>query len=301
MNESKIPIENKHHFIPQFYLKYFTDDNGKYYLFDKNNKRFMKNPRTPKSTFYEYNRNTINNFKINDNSIEEIYSSLESDFAKCMKYILTLNNNIEITEIKQIIYVLKCFIAIQFCRLPINDDYFDNFILNYDYKKCRNIIKDNNGNNLFDNNFIDKVKNDIDFRKYFKSLILPFLLFNILEENYNFLKWQIFDLKYSYQDYNLICSDAPIIYKNKNDLFMFNGDIILPLTKEKILIVSKNIFPNKFDRLFWESVNMVLYEQANQYVSVLEKKNLNIIIDRYTVIEKLNMSSYHKENIFTFL
>jgi len=290
----------KHHFIPEFYLKYFTDDNGKYFFYHKNTNIFEKNQRIPKSTFFEYDRNKINHFGIDHNAVEKIYCSFENSFAKCMKYILSIKNNIEVMEIKEIIYVLKCFIAIQFCRLPVNDEYFDNFILNYDYKKCRNVFVDNNGKNIFNNNFIELHKNDKDFRRYFKSLILPFLLFH-LKKDENIINWQIFNLEKSYPDFSFLCSDSPIIYDNLIDLYSFSGNILLPLTKNKILIYSKNAFPYKFDFLFWESVNMVLFEQSKQYISVLDKKIIKIINDRYKSMEIFKTTSNHRNNIFICL
>ena len=291
----------KHHFIPQFYLKYFTDNNGKYYFYNKKDGIYCKNPRTPKTSFFERNRNTIFKFGIDHNAVEDFYCNFENGFAKCMRYILSIKNHTEIIEIKEIISVLKYFIAFQFCRLPTNDDYFDNFILNYDYKKCRNLIVDSSGKNYFTNERIEQYKNDNEFKKYFKSLMLPYLLFNHLKQDDDIAKWQIFDLEYSYPGFSFLCSDAPIIYENINDLFLFNGNILLPLTKNKILIISKKSFLNKFDILFWEGINMVLYEQANQYLSVINKKELNIIINRYKIMEMLKMPSHNRENIFIFL
>ena len=49
-------ISKRHHYIPQFYLKGFTNELGEYYLFDKERNEIRKSK--PINSFFENKRNT---------------------------------------------------------------------------------------------------------------------------------------------------------------------------------------------------------------------------------------------------
>ena len=49
----------RHHYIPKFLIKEFTDEQGLLYIYDKIKDKFLTNKRSPKSIFFENDRNTI--------------------------------------------------------------------------------------------------------------------------------------------------------------------------------------------------------------------------------------------------
>ena len=51
-------ISKRHHYIPQFLIKRFADTDKMLYLYDKEKSAFAKEKRSPKSVFFEMNRNT---------------------------------------------------------------------------------------------------------------------------------------------------------------------------------------------------------------------------------------------------
>jgi hypothetical protein len=109
----------KHHYIPQFYLKLFTNENGNYHLFDKKYYKFKSDPQSPSTSFFEYNRNIIMYKNERTSLIEKTYSSIESNFAQFLHYLLKNDNRIEIMDNEDTIYMLKCYIALQFWRILI--------------------------------------------------------------------------------------------------------------------------------------------------------------------------------------
>ena len=46
----------RHHYLPQFYLKGFVNNIGRYYLFDKDKEEIRES--TPSNSFYQNHRNT---------------------------------------------------------------------------------------------------------------------------------------------------------------------------------------------------------------------------------------------------
>ncbi len=48
----------RHHYLPQFYLRGFTDNKGEFYVFDKQTEEIRKS--NPLNSFFENHRNTAN-------------------------------------------------------------------------------------------------------------------------------------------------------------------------------------------------------------------------------------------------
>jgi hypothetical protein len=290
--------KNKHHYIPQFYLKLFTNDNGNYHVFDKKYNKFRNDPQSPKTSFFEYNRNIIKINNLNTDVLEKLYSDFENNFAKFLKYITSTHYEIEILDNRDLIYTLKCYIAMQFWRLPFNDFYIDKYILNINKKSCRNILVDNNGNNFLDDNICGNlIKKDKYFRYYFRCFILPFLFFNIFSHDDNMETWRIYNTEKDNR-FSFICADSPIIFNNINDFIMFKGKIFFPLTKNKILLISENGFPDNFPDSYWAYINMALYEQSNRYLTVLDKNYLFELQNIYQDINIMGMSNLFRDYLF---
>jgi hypothetical protein len=199
------------------------------------------------------------------------------------------------------IYVLKCYIALQFWRLPQHDIFMDNFLMSIDFKKTRNVLLDNNGNNvLFEYGYIEQVKKDKNFRYYFRCFILPYLLFNTINHDDNMEKWRIYNTEKDSR-FSFVCSDMPIIYNNVNDLFMFKGNILFPLTKNRILLVSEKTYPDYFPAHFWANINMFLYEHSNRYLAVLDKHYLNELQELCIKVKKETYTNFIDDLLFQFV
>lgn len=69
-------LSKKHHYIPQFYLRGFTDGNGYFTVYDKQLNVFRKS--RPENEFYEKFRNTTNLGGEKSVIVENMYSNLES-------------------------------------------------------------------------------------------------------------------------------------------------------------------------------------------------------------------------------
>jgi hypothetical protein len=211
--------------------------------------------------------------------VEKTYSNIENGFAQFLNYLLKNHNDIEIMDNEDTIYMLKCYIALQFWRLSVHDFFIDDFINNFDFRNAPNRIISNIGNkNLFENKeIIEKLNQDKNYRYYFRCFILPFLLFNTFEHKHDIGKWRIYTIKENTQ-FAYLCSDIPIIYNTIFDLFNFKSKILFPITKNKILIITDKEFPNYYQPIFSANVNIVLYEQSTRYLSTLKKDYLNEII-----------------------
>jgi hypothetical protein len=295
----------KHHYIPQFYLRYFTNCDGNYHIFDKKYNKFKNDPQSPGTSFFDYNRNRIKINNVNTDQLEEMYSGFENQFSKFINLITAHHYEIEVVENEDMIYMLKCYIAMQFWRLPAHDIYVDEFIKNYNFKLSRNSLIDKNGANFFDDETLELIKNDKYFRYYFRCFIMPSLMFNILENKDKTTEWRIYNtesygtINEAYGSFSFLCSDIPIIFDGFTDFFMFKGKILFPVTKNRILIITEKEYPKYFPESFWGNINLVLYEQSNRYLSVLNKNYLNELISLYN--DMRDFEGFFRKNLFQYI
>jgi len=73
----------RHHYIPQFYLKGFTDENNRIEIYDLSTDRIKsKGPFSTKSHFFEEGRNSwITEDEVTDFLEERLYKNLDDDTA----------------------------------------------------------------------------------------------------------------------------------------------------------------------------------------------------------------------------
>lgn len=78
---------SRHHYIPQFFLEGFTNPDGLLYIYDKNHDLILKRPRSPKSVFFEKDRNTIYLRDSIESSIieDDFYSKVDDNLSKIIR------------------------------------------------------------------------------------------------------------------------------------------------------------------------------------------------------------------------
>ncbi len=112
---------SRHHYIPQFLIEGFTNSDGFLYVYDKQRDAIQKKPVSPKSIFFERNRNTVEILEGTSSSfLEEIYSNIDNRASKIIKYY----QNEEILKIdfktEETAYFLFFLITL-FWRIPYTD------------------------------------------------------------------------------------------------------------------------------------------------------------------------------------
>ena len=117
-NDKNVIQSKYHHYIPQFYLNYFTDKIGYLYVYDKVKKEVRKS--LPKNVF---GKNRLNTIIYPDGTksdwVEQRYSSIEGIVSPGSKPISTSKQEkTGITYMDELF--LSMFISMQFWRLPSN-------------------------------------------------------------------------------------------------------------------------------------------------------------------------------------
>ena len=78
----------RHHFVPQFLMRYFTNEKGKLYVYDKLNDTFFES--TTENLFLEKDRNTFKNlYDVDDDIVENFYTQFDTYFSSILKELHT--------------------------------------------------------------------------------------------------------------------------------------------------------------------------------------------------------------------
>lgn len=83
---------SRHHYIPRFLIKNFTDEKNLLWVYNKKEKRILKTQQSPKAIFFEWDRNLFDiNGKPGDN-IEKMYGEVDNLLVRTLENILKTHN-----------------------------------------------------------------------------------------------------------------------------------------------------------------------------------------------------------------
>ena len=77
---------SRHHYLPEYYIKGFTNSDGLLYVYDKTKDKII-GQKPPKSIFFEWDRNTVSNGIEKNSLIEEMmYGTTDSYCSPTFKH-----------------------------------------------------------------------------------------------------------------------------------------------------------------------------------------------------------------------
>lgn len=265
-----------HHYIPRLYLKGFTSANGRIQVYDKKYSKFKSDKQTPATVFFEKNRNTISLHGNLTDAVEKLYSNIESGFGELFNFIRSENPEENLIS-KDGIYLLKLYLAVQFWRLPLTDDLSEIFIKNIDLKSYGRVIVFD-GKAIGEVDWIEKLlQEDVGFRHYFRSFLLPLLTFDLSVNEEDLNKWKLHVAEGDWD--NVLCGDNPMLVEDITKMFRFDSKLIFPLSKTQLLSYSpnKNI-KSEFQPIFSTRVSMLTFSQSTRYIAGSNKEYIHKVI-----------------------
>lgn len=289
-------ISKRHHYIPQFLIKRFADEDNMLYLYDKEKGVFAKEKRSPKSVFFEMNRNTLDfDGTLNDN-LEKLYAELDEKFSKDLAEIIKSGVISEegLTSLLVMASSLKW-------RIPVNDELFDEKDSQYTYDKLPISIKVVKDDGSQHNEAIQHLLNSKIFSRT-KRLIFPFLP---IYEKSEITPDKLLKLhRNSYINTNdritSILGDSPLIESNSSDVEDF-GNFILPLGNKETFICSDSDHKKVNSIAFYLNKDLAMFHQAKKYVVCHDKEHLVSIINTYHTLKDAGQINLIHEHIFKFV
>ncbi|MCT4319208.1 Protein of unknown function [Chryseobacterium taichungense] len=289
-------LSKRHHYIPQFLIKRFADEDNMLYIYDKEKNAFAKARRSPKSVFFEMNRNTLYLDGVPDDGLEKLYAELDEMFSKDLQEI-TSSGTITEEALTSILFMASSMKW----RLPANDNLFDAKDKEYPYEKLPvkiTIKKDDGIDHIEAMEYLINSK----FFKNTKRLIFPFLPFyeNLAISEEKLLRVQNNSYVNSNTNIISILGDVPLIESDINNLDDF-GNFILPLGNNETFICTDSQEKNVKNIAFYLNKDLAMFHQAQKYVVCKDKEYLQKIIETYKHLQNQGQAEMINRYIFQFV
>ena len=289
---------SRHHYIPKFYLKGFCNYNDRLSVYDKKRNILKKGYYSRKSHFFEFDRNLLKSADGEKTDfLERLYERYDNQLSDLFEIFRENREDKDILNAHNI-QELKLFIAMIFWRVPATDHLIDNYFSGKTLKDIGFVLKNKLTNETVQNDEIEnRIINDPNSREAFRFLILPLNTFQILLQNSDLNNWNYY---FAETEAPHLCCDIPIIFKDPNNFFNFQDDLVLPLTSTKILIYTKKVKPKVLSPEFRVNVDLYLFHQAHRFVCGPNREYLNAISEMYYRGENKVNESVLKDEIFNY-
>ena len=228
----------RHHYIPQFYLKGFTNKNGTFKIYDVERERFIKSGKEfyPESYFFEKDGNALNIENKTDDFIEtKFFKDIDNLVSGLFERIKSSNENDRYGVSEKDMPLLQYFVSILFWRLPSNYDKIKYLIKTKDLHDLGLLIKNRKGETVKNEELENRLLKEPDFYKVIKFW-LPHLTYNRLLACKTPLT-----IKSFHNQFPSLCSDNPVIFQNSEMPDLYYDDFIFPLTNDLIFIRGNKI------------------------------------------------------------
>jgi len=265
------------HFVPVFYLKRFTLDDGFFYIYDVKKGKFKKNGKkfSPSSHFYEIDLNTLHYKNNTSYFIETSLSKHDTEIAEILNKIACGGEN-QLTPHEWT--YLQYFTNILYWRNPSATPHLTKLIA-----QAKNLSAF--GMSLRDKTTGERVTDEKERQMILENpQFIKFLRLKMPGTTYPeiFAKNQ--------QDHATIqpfspglpklVSDNPVIYLNEDGESLHTAPMVFPLTPTKVLF--RHLRPTltipNYVRLI---VDMILIAQATNYVSCTDQRYPLLLLESY--------------------
>lgn len=273
----------RHHYIPKFLIEGFKNSEGLLYVFDKEKNKILKNPRSPKSIFFEDDRNTVELTETLESSVLEdvLYSKIDNESSPIVKqYQKDPLNEIKFAPEDNAKFLF--FLITLFWRIP-NTDFAAEDVMN------RTVISSSG---------IDPkvLQNDPTFRKMQRAGLFKHQIDEMIKFGKKGTKWV--NIHQSGREIYVI-GDNPILFKTVPGKFSeFNDiDFLIAVSSNRIFSSTNSSFKN-LTEINSIRYNAAVINQSTRYVGCSNLEALNQSIQLYTELKSLGLQSLIAERVF---
>lgn len=265
-------ISWRHHYLPEFYLKGFTNEDGKFKIFDVSSQSFKRGGKdfSTESYFFEEDGNTVVTDKGADDFIENRFADVDSRVAELFNRIRNATEGTRFGLTDDDMPAIQHFISVLFWRIPTNYDSIKQLISERDLHEFGLFIRSKTTDEIVrDEELENRIKNDPNFFKAIK-LILPYITYKRILDCRTPLTIQTFP-----EQLPAICSDNPIIFERSTPDIYYD-DVIFPLTHTHVFVRAKGIDKNVMVNIKI-AIDLILLKQAKRYVCCTDTKYVEML------------------------
>lgn len=286
-----MPISRRHHYIPRFLIGNFADIDNKVWVYNKAEGKILKNKQSPKSIFFEIDRN---NFDVNGKTIDNIelmYSEVDNLLSKNLDKVLSTHSMTgrELTLLILLVTLTKW-------RIPASDEKFIQEYKNIPIEQLGLKIKPVDREVEVNEDDINRIK-EMEIVKEVNRLLLSIQPL-LREENLNEIHKNCFIV--SDDEFPSLLGDVPII-ENQNNSYETLEDFIFPLSSNETLVCKRGAEKYISQKIFHIQKDLTTFHLANKYVICKSKEQLLKIAEIYSTLLKDNKSHLLTKYVFEFI
>lgn len=272
MNESD---SKKHHYLPRFYLKGFTDNENEFYVFDKVKEEIRKGK--PDNSFYEKYRNTAygKDKGAKSNVLEEIYARYDSRASGVFTEVRNSKLNDPVLTPYNLT-ILRLFIINLFWRIPSHDKLLDHLINTNSFKELGFQFVNKSSGKPVEKSIEEDLKQIEAWRKMYR-VIVPHLSSRKEFQKTNYDNWK---LMYRPQEYN-ITGDNPIVLYAFEDFSSLNEELLFPISKNIVLCNTKKKIPASLPPKFNVLTDLLILLNSKRFICCSDKTYLELIVNKF--------------------
>ena len=264
---------SRHHYIPRFYIKGFTNNDQLLFVYDKQNDRIQQNI-SPKGIFYERDRNTMYFDEATSILEDKWYQQLDD---RCSQAIRNLREepNIEGILSNDNLADIQFFVLCLFWRIPKTDYAFERYI-----REAKIGFTDNNGEDFDDIDREHSLKNDVNYKKIARAFIS-----NQALKNFTQIQGQIHAQLFDKGRDLFLLGDYPMVFKKTPSTFddLFHTDFYLPISSKRLFYSARNQRELKFEFGKILRINALVIDQSVRYIC---SPNLEYLRDNVTYYKR---------------
>jgi hypothetical protein len=265
----------RHHYIPQFYLKNFTNAENTFHIYSVKKGNYKSNGKlfSPESHFFEIKGNTLITEQGSTDFLEtDFYKTLDNDVAKLF-YKIKNSTKERYGLSEEDMPMLQYFIANLYWRNPMNDGLVKQLLKTKGLSGLGFKFINTETKEIIINSDIEKkmIENESTYKMIKHRL--PSVLYQNLFENDSPLTILHFIPP---NDFPSLVSDNPLILRNPENIDVYRDDFILPLSRDKILIRTKKI-KNQYQNRARVSIDCLLVRQANNFIATTDLKYIPLL------------------------
>jgi hypothetical protein len=282
----------KHHYLPEFYIKGFTNSDNYLYVYNKQKDIISKKPIHPGGIFYEIDANTIEWFGERNTELEDVYyRDIDNNFSKLINFFRTEADVNSLFTIDNKIAISLFFISL-FWRIPSTKNLAIHLVQNSELSFTE---KTNNPFLAAIEN--KKYKNDPSFLKVARAALFFETVRQLSESPDELVYYRVSNFPrktFLLGDYPMLYERAPISF---DDLYLL--DYIFPISSTRIITrTRKELEPMTIDSQI--PINLSIIYQATTYVTSTDYEFLRKMIEYYKVLTALGKLEEQLQTTFCY-
>lgn len=267
----------RHHYLPVFYLKGFTNENGRFIIYNVDNKAFVKNGKefSPSSYFFKENANTWIKDGVKDDFLEtKFFAPFDDKISKLFDLIHSSSAENRFSVSENDMPLLQNFVNLMYWRLPHRENEIEEMINKDGLNAFALSIQTKDGNRNSETKKIEeRIIKDSEFKKslhYLMSMVDTVKMINCRTP----LTIQPF-----IEGLPHVCSDNPVLFENELNPKVYENDFIFPMSGNMFFIRAKRT--EGFSLVFKLMVDTLVFKQAVKYVSFTDERYFNSLNEFY--------------------